>query len=323
MSASGGKQKEQKKSNGTKSKVKSRGGNQGGEVTMAIEDGESECALDIPGNVCSTKETVAAMKKHLQKKNVDTTMLKTAKAIVDTVKKDLRCNTEECVLKDPHFVKEEIKSIVKESLDRIKPEGPANSTRLLNNENIDNVLKKLTKRHDGFYHMNFQMIDFAGEKDSSGEWVIKKGTKIYPTQLGKIDMAKDVISKEYKTFGVVMNTDVRTGGGIHWFSLFCDFRTNPCTIEYFNSSGNKPVKQIQDWLIKTEENLKSAGHNAKVVVLSGMVHQKDSETECGLYSLYYIWNRLNGVPATNFQLKRIPDAKMIAWRKRVFKTRSD
>jgi len=319
MSTSGGKQE---RSNGSKTKSLARGGNQGGEVTLVIEDRESECALDIPGNVCSTKETVSAMEKHLQEKNVDTTMLKTAKDIVDTVKQDLKCNTEECVLKDPHFVKEEIRSIVKESLDRIKPEGPANSTKLLNNENIDNVLKKLTKRHKGFYHMNFQMIDFAGEKDYSGDWIIKKGQKIVPTRLGKIDMAKDCMATGHKTFGVVMNTDLRTGGGIHWFSLFCDFRTNPCTVEYFNSSGNKPVKQIQDWLIKTEENLKSAGHNAKVVILSGLSHQT-SDTECGLYSLYYIWNRLNEVPAENFQKKNVPDSMMYAFRKQCFKTRSD
>jgi hypothetical protein len=170
--------------------------------------------------------------------------------------------------------------------------------------------------------MNFQMIDFAGEKDYYDEWVIKKGQKILPTELGNIDMAKDVMSAGHKTFGVVMNTDVRTGGGIHWFSLFCDFRTNPCTVEYFNSSGNKPVKQIQDWLIKTEENLKSAGHNAKVVILSGNSMQK-SETECGLYSLYYIWNRINEVPAQNFQVAKVPDSMMYAFRKQCFKTRSD
>lgn len=308
---------------GGMSKIRQYKGVNQSEATLEVfEDGDNECALDIPGNVCSTKETVQAMEKHLKKKNIDTTMLKTAKDIVKTIKQDLKCNTEECVLKDPNFVKEEIRDIIKESLDRIKPEGPANSTRLLNNENIDNVLKKLTKRHQGFYHMNFQMIDFAGEKDSSGEWVIKKGHKIYPTELGIIDMANDVVGKGYKTFAVVMNTDVRTGGGIHWFSLFCDFRTIPFTVEYFNSSGNKPVKQIQDWMIKTEENLKVAGHNTTSVILSGLIHQQ-SETECGLYSLYYIWNRLNGVPSDNFQLKKVPDKMMYKFRKMCFKTRSD
>ena len=288
-----------------------------------LEDDENECALDIPGNVCSTKETVEEMAKYLRDKNIDTSSLKSDKSIVDTIKKDLSCNTEECVLNRPQFAYNRDRNLINESLERIKPEGPANSTRLLNNENIDNVLSRLTKKHQDFYHMNFQMIDFAGEKDLSGNWAIKKGHKMSPTQLGKIDMDKDVVSKGYKTFAVVMNTDVRTGGGIHWFSLFCDFRETPFTVEYYNSSGNKPVKQIQDWIIKTEENLKNAGHKVSVVILSGLVHQRDSDTECGPYSIYYIWNRLNGVPALNFQMKRIPDAKMISFRKKLFKTRSD
>jgi hypothetical protein len=286
--------------------------------TLEIADNITECALDIPGNVCSTNDTVNAMKKHLQQKNIDTTTLTTSKDIVDSVRKDLNCNTEECVLTNPQFVKDNIKSIVEESLDRIKPKGPANSTKLLNNENIDNVLKKLTSRHNGFYHMNFQMIDFAGEKDSSDGWIVKKGQTIYPLPLGKINMSQEVVDKGFKTFGVVMNSDYRTGGGIHWFSLFCDFRTSPITIEYFNSSGNKPVIQIQDWLIKTEENLNSAGHKAVIVVLSGLVHQY-SETECGLYSIYYIWNRLNGIPALNFQEKKVTDAMMYKFRLQCFK----
>jgi hypothetical protein len=287
--------------------------------TLDIPKKVTECALDITGNVCSTKSTVKAMKKHLQEKKINTTQLKEDIDIVNTIKEDLKCDTEECVLKNHYFAKDNIRDIVKDSLDRIKPEGPSNSTKLLNNENIDNVLKKLTKRHKGFYHMNMQMIDFAGEKDISGEWIIKNGQKIKPTSLGKIDMVRDVLNKGFKTFGVVMNTDYRTGGGIHWFSLFVCLESNPITVEYFNSSGNKPVKQIQDWLIKTEENLKSAGNKVQVVILSGMVHQRDSETECGPYSIYYIWNRLNGIPPTNFQNKRVPDAKMIAFRKSLFK----
>jgi hypothetical protein len=288
-------------------------------LTLDISTNISECALDIPGNVCSTNKTIDAMKNYLDEKKIDTTSLKTEKSIVDTIKKDLNCTSEECILTNSSFVKNNITDIIKESLDRIKPHGPANSTELLNNDNIDNILKRLTKIHKDFYHMHFQMIDFAGEKDNNGGWITKKGILINPTQLGNIDISKDVLAKGFKTFGVVMNTDYRTGGGIHWFSLFCDLRTKPYTIEYFNSSGNKPVIQIQDWLIKTEENLKSLGHKANIVILSGMVHQKDSETECGLYSIYYIWNRINSIPSTNFQDKRIPDSMMYKFRKICFK----
>lgn len=307
--------KEGGKNNQKKNKIK--GGNKE-PVTLKLPEKVSECALDIPGNICSTEPTIQAMKKHLEDKNIDTSSIKSKEDVVETIKESLQCSTERCVLQNPKFVKNEIKGIIKESLERIKPYGPSNSNKLLNNDNIDDVLRKLTKQHKGFYHMNFQMIDFAGEKDGDS-WKVVKGETISPTELGTIDMTKDVINKGYKTFGVVLNTDKRTNGGIHWFSLFCDFRVSPCTIEYFNSSGNKPVRQIQEWLVKTEDSINKAGVcKATVVILSGLVHQRDSETECGPYSLYYIWNRLNGIPAMKFQEQRIPDRLMLEFRKHCF-----
>lgn len=290
-------------------------------VTLPTHEYDSECALDIPGSVCSTKETILSMKTHLIKKNINVNAIQSDTDVLRIIKADLNCSTEECVLKSPEFATDEKKELIDESLIRIKPDGPANSTKLLNNENIDEVLEKLTYMHKKFYHMHFQMIDFAGEKDSSGNWITKKNIRITPTELGTIDMANDIISKGYTSFAVVMNTDVRTNGGIHWFSLYCDFSKSPFTVEYFNSSGYKPVAQIQDWLIKTKDNIDNNNYKATIVILSGVSHQQ-SETECGLYSLYYIWNRLNGIPAEKFQEKKIPDKMMYDFRKKCFSHRS-
>jgi hypothetical protein len=284
--------------------------------TLPVEDGQGECALDIPGNVCSTDAAVTHMKDHLIKRGLDQSMLLDKEAVVKEIKNITKCTTEECVLNDQSV---SIPSSEKKaSLDNIKPAGPSGSTKLLNNNNIDGVLRRLTKQHKGFHHMDFQMIDFAGIKGNNGEWV-REGNVIFdPTPLGLLNMSTLVKSGK-KTFGVVMNTDKRNGGGIHWFALFCDFRLTPCTVEYFNSSGNRPYPQIQEWLKKTVTELKDADIDAVEVVLSGLQHQIDSETECGPYSLYYIWNRLNNIPSHNFQKKRITDADMIIFRKKLFK----
>lgn len=265
----------------------------------------SECALDVPGTVCSTDKTVNDMKKFLKDRNVDQTKFITEKDTLDAMKEETKCTTERCVLKDRSFQSFSDSNAHADSLDNLKPSGPSGSTALLSNTNIDQVLKKLTKHHKNFYHMNFQMIDFAGT------------SRLAPTELGNIDMVKDVIDRGFKTFAVVMNTDKRTGGGIHWFALFCDFRYSPYSVEYFNSSGNKPVIEIQEWINKTVTHINNH-HKTVPIILSGVVHQTSSETECGPYSLYYIWNRLNGKPAVNFQKLAIPDAKMIKFRKMLF-----
>ena len=293
-----------------------------GAPTIVLPEEPSECGLDVSDGgivtVCSTKSAIKEMKKVLEERRVNTSPLVTDKAVVDAMKEELNCKTEKCVLTNPKFVKPEIKQIIQESISRLKPKGPANTTALLNNTNIDGILKRLTRKFKKFYHMGFQMIDFAGEKDSKGNWKNVGRTVLTPTELGTIDMVKDVIEKGYESFGVVLNTDVRTGGGIHWFSLYAQFNVDPITLEYFNSSGNKPVRQIQEWLAKTEDAIRASGRKVSVIALSGVVHQKDSDTECGLYSLYYIWNRLKGVPAINFQKKRIPDSMMIKFRPHLF-----
>jgi hypothetical protein len=224
------------------------------------------------------------------------------------VKEELKCETNTCVLESNVVSNTLTKQELFESKKALKPVGPSNSTALLDNNNIDNVLFNLTGVFKKFRHMHFQMIDFAGD-----------GKSVPPTELGKLDMVADVINNKYDTFGVVINTDVRTGGGIHWFALFCDFRKPSYTVEYFNSSGNPPVLQIQEWMAKTVNQIKGAGYeNVRKVVLRGLQHQQDSETECGPYSLYYIWKRLNGVSPMQFQNTRVEDNTMIEFRKHLF-----
>ena len=278
--------------------------------TLPVKKCKSECLLGID-NICSSNDAIVVMKKYVgygEDENIKD------EVVVEKIKSKLNCETEKCVLNHPLLATGQNLNIIKKSLQRFKPAGPANNTDLLSNHDIDNLIRRLTNIYPNHYHMNYQMIDFAGVDCVNGK------CRMPPTELGLIDMVDDVIKKKYITFSVVMNTDVRTGGGIHWFSLFCDFRKIPYTIEYFNSSGLKPRVQIQEWLIKTERNIASKMPNVKpqIIILKGMVHQKDSDTECGLYSIYYIWNRLSDIPYNSFQMRRIPDADMITFRTMCF-----
>lgn len=139
-----------------------------------------------------------------------------------------------------------------------------------------------------------------------------------PTDLAKLDMVK-IIKAGFDCFGVVLNTDVRRGRGIHWFPLFCDFRKKPLiTIEYFNSSGNMPMREVCEWLSETEALVNAGGYKARVITYMDHVHQADSETECGPYSIYYIYNRCLGKSRECIDESRITDDEMLAFRKQVF-----
>jgi hypothetical protein len=62
---------------------------------------------------------------------------------------------------------------------------------------------------------------------------------------------RQLYKQGFRTFGSVINTDKSTGGGIHWFAVFGDFRdASAPTIEYFNSSGKMPMNEIIYWMNK-------------------------------------------------------------------------
>lgn len=186
-----------------------------------------------------------------------------------------------------------------------KPIGPSKGNSWLSNKHIDDTLKNLTKEFPKMYHMEFQMIDFQH--------------KTHPTELGKINIPNDVINKGFDTLAVVINTDTRRGSGEHWFCVFMDFRKKPYTIEYFNSSGRLPYVPIQYLFAKIAKQFRKNNINYKEIINSGTVHQKDTDSECGVYSLFYIYNRLKGVPPENINTTRITDGKMLAFRKHLFK----
>lgn len=217
--------------------------------------------------------------------------------IVNKAKKILKCNDEICILENMNH-KIDTNNIVNKYF---KPNGPRMTTDLLSNFNIDDVLAQYSDNDPKFYHVFYQMIDFD---------VVK-------SELATMDIRKILL--RYNSLGVVINTDTSDGRGIHWFCIYCDLKTRPVSLEYFNSSGNLPVPEIHAWLVKTKELLINSNIPCDIIIASRIRHQQDTDTECGPYSLYYIWSRLNGVHHSKFDEKRIPDEKMIEFRQVLFR----
>lgn len=273
----------------------------------------SECSIDNDGVVCSKPQLLQEISERigLNESNIVT--------IVNKLDKITNCDgSEKCALKriksfyalGPHLTQQIDKNISTE----FKPESLAhNSTKLLSNYDIDNILTGLAERpqHKGFYPIKCQMIDFADHPiydDSKHD-------------LRNIDICKDIIQSGYTTMGVVFNTDIHSGGGIHWFAVFGDFRSHPYTIEYFNSSGHKPRKEILLWCSDVCARVRSTQKSITSIVASGNIAHQKSETECGVYSIHFIHKRLNNIPVKEFGTRPIPDELMYATRNELFAPR--
>jgi hypothetical protein len=269
---------------------------------MEIPAQPSECAIDsdAEGGVCSSADVLGDIAQFVVDKGARP---KTPVQVIEDAKDITDCTTESCVIRRviPR------RKADRELEERFLPAGPRNTFALLNNYNVDDVLDQLARKYSDFYHIGFQMIDFETVK----------------SELAKIDFAKK-IDEGYKRFGCIVNTDFTNGPGIHWFCLFLDFThrgtpRDPHVIEYFNSSGNLPMSQIQIWAHKMENDLSIALGQKVVFKIASRIRHQNDEHSCGVYSLYYIWSRLSGIPFEKFRAFKIDDRDMHTMRKHLFR----
>jgi hypothetical protein len=289
---------------------------------------QSECLHAGSDGVCISKKVLPAVAAIAQLQVGELP----AADIVAAATKVLGCGSESCVIS--HTRTQEAARALNIASDlshelthKFKPPGPRNSTALLSNVHIDNVLKLWAEEFPDFYACPFAMADFNTNGDHFAT------VKLEELREGKC-----------RTFGCVMNTDNSRGPGTHWVAVFVDMRPEaednmPWTIEYFNSAGRPPAAPVVRWMEQTRAKLTVA--RAKLLTLqarsnvsgatagpvetwavSSVSHQQ-SQTECGPYALYYIRRRLEGARPKDFMdaLYRIPDRAMVEFRHYLFRER--
>jgi hypothetical protein len=92
-------------------------------------------------------------------------------------------------------------------------------------------------------------------------------------------------------------------------------------IYYFDSVGSKIPKQIKKFCNKVKNQGINIGINFKIDEIHPHEHQK-SDTECGIYSIYFITNMIKNVKLWDkiFKKGKIKDKEMESYRKIFFNT---
>lgn len=234
---------------------------------------------------------------------------KTPEEIMEKAKRKLGCKDERCVIESEDFKSAAGKQIATLELSKnFKVKGPTN-VDLLSNINIDTTLKQWHEtKFPRFYPYNFNMLDYEKERDS----------------LATVDVM-DLWKNGYRTAACVINSDVYSGRGKHWMALFLDMRTNPMTVEFFNSSGNAPDLPWVNWMMKTKSRLEEIQAKysdapqlpPEIIKVTGLRHQ-NTITECGVFSAAYIWLRLHEISPEYFKEHVIDDKLMFEFRLHLF-----
>jgi hypothetical protein len=98
------------------------------------------------------------------------------------------------------------------------------------------------------------------------------------------------------------------GGGPHR-------RRHPLTLDYFDSTGSKPNQNI----LRTIDYIRE--RNPGCVARRNTIEHQKLDTECGVYSMYFILQRLQGRSFQEINRQRITDASMNQYRDDLFRPR--
>ena len=273
---------------------------------------ECVCKKSCNGNICDSKKK----KTCIDDSKINETLKLYYESIFNKKNSDIfdviselinhhSVETESCLLLHPEYInfaqnkglsKSHIESYIEQYF---LPRGPRDMINgkwpWLSNHDIDTVLNRLVVCYPDFQNIGFQMIDF------------KTHGTLYNYQFA------EQLKKDKKRFGVVINTDVSSGNGIHWFCMFYDFSSSDVlNIEFFNSSGRGPTKEIQELINKL------SGEYKVKTYINRTAHQK-KDSECGVYALFYIWARLKNISIDKLFNHIIKDEQMEQFRKYLFR----
>lgn len=194
------------------------------------------------------------------------------------------------------------------------PEAPKSWIRdpdeWLSSEEIERVMKQ--------YEDKFPAFEFLGPSPSDYNAPKLAGVCVWE-ELCKFNLKKYVDSGTHQ-IGVVFNTDPHTEDGAHWVSLFIniDATRKNNYVFFFDSTGDRPQKEIQTFVNTVMQQGKSLGINFKYYE-NRKQHQKRN-TECGMYALFMIVNLIEGTrtPEEFMRGVRIPDSYMLEFRNEYF-----
>jgi hypothetical protein len=212
------------------------------------------------------------------------------------------CSKDEYCWKKQDFIKK-IKDINIEMY-TFKPNYPKewikNKNTWLNTYDIYYVMKQYEKANDNFV--------FLGPIPSDCP------TKIQ-CELTKLDLIS-LKKKNIHKIGIIYNLDVSSGPGTHWVALYIDNSHNE--INYYDSYGGLPIKLIQKFIEKLS-NEYTLNEYTPTVIYNDKRHQYGG-SECGMYSMNFILERLHGSTMYDISNMTIPDEKMNYLRKLLYNT---
>lgn len=197
----------------------------------------------------------------------------------------VQCRKEDCWLNE---IKD---AALKKRIDRyiFSPDKPyewkSNPNEWLSNFDIMNVLEQYEQTYKHFEFIGPTPIDF--DKVVNGSCI--------QNELCNFDL-QNHIKKGKTQIGVIFNLSPHTSSGSHWVSLYID--TKERIIFYFDSAGESIPAEIKAFVdrVQTQAPVKYTFHQ------NWPKEHQMGNTECGVYSLFFIITMLTGTHTTRSRM---------------------
>lgn len=273
---------------------------------MQIKMKNETCSpLSSKSYTCYSSESLHKLKNLWNARHRDVPITASAdKDIWNALRKNMQdvCHSETCWLRQgfaKHGLTNEMKYYT------FAPKAPSewkkNINEWLSSVDIDNVMRQYEEKDKSFAFFGPTPIDFDSKK-MYGECVWE--------ELCHFNLLEQM-KKHKKKIGIVFNLDEHWKKGSHWVSMFIDIPTKQ--ICYFDSGGDEVPKEIKVLADRITQQGKQLGIDFKFEQNYPFEHQME-DTECGVYSLYFISTMIETPDFKVFKTKRIPDKDMEKYR---------
>ena len=258
---------------------------------------------EIMKYTCYTKDALKKMKTLWNARHPDVKIkTNSPKKIWEQLKKNMAssCDRESCWLNQKWLDQ----GMTKELNDNFATPQPMswkkNKQEWLNSIDINNVMKQFEKKHNDFEFIGPSPIDFD-DHEMFGECVWE--------ELCKFDLQKKIKSNKEK-IGIIFNLDPHDKPGSHWVSMFINIPKKE--LYYFDSYGDSTPSRIKKLAKRIQEQSVKFGKEFKFY--ENPVRHQYSNSECGMYCLYFIIKLIENRKYKRLINRKIKDKEMIKLR---------
>jgi hypothetical protein len=178
----------------------------------------------------------------------------------------------------------------------------------LDNYNIQNAMKQYEEVFSWFEFMGVYPMDFS----VPDPYIKSSAPKCLHADLCNLKL-KDEYAKGKRGIGMIFNLDPHYKGGSHWVALYIDIHNiKKPFISYFDSYGYKTPPMISRFMRAFTLQIPDCqlGFNAR--------RFQYSNTECGMYSMYFLVCMIYGISFKEFCKEATKDSTMLELRNIMF-----